>query len=134
METQFVYRMRTFKDALEAVEALDAENNRLLIGLGVMLLMPDNGDADWYVFGTLKNPESMDRTRILAILATHGDHSDYTIERLARHPHFGGMCSGNRDQIKARLRALLNSVNNKTAREMSNGFRTANSPTEAKAR
>ena len=125
MEIPYVYRMKTFKDTLEALEALDAESKDLLVGLGVVLLVQDNGDADWYVFGNLEKPQPADRARIISTLVAHGDKTDYTLIQLSNHANVGAICSGTLDQIVTGLRAVGN-VNKRIGYEISSALTNPN--------
>jgi len=106
MHVEFVHQMPSVTAAYEAVLNLDGETSDLVRGSGIILLIREEGSADWYIYVDLNDPSSEDKARILYVMDTEGTRTDQLIDDLLLNPDFGYCFSGNATQVAAGLSLL----------------------------
>jgi hypothetical protein len=107
LDVTFIYQLPTMQDALTAIERLDIESSDLMAGLGLFLLVEENGCADWYVFANLKDPTPEDRIRILGVLDQRGVRTDLRFSDMTSNPNLRFTGLGTAAQIELALRNLF---------------------------
>ena len=106
MNVEFVHQMPSVKDAYQAVLDVEDEANDLVSGSGIVLLVSEDGLADWYFYVDLTDPSSEDKARILHVMDRKGTRTDQRINDVLRNPQFGGCFSGDAAQVAVGLGAL----------------------------
>lgn len=99
MELMHVYLMYSPEKALDAVKAIDRESIDLVIGLGVILLVNDDREWQWYVFANIRDAKPAEDARIVSALKNGGIRSDFSTNQLLAHPWLGACVSGTHDEI-----------------------------------
>jgi hypothetical protein len=86
MKMMHVYLMHSPDKALDAIKTIDQESTDLVIGLGLVLLVDDNGGWQWYAFANLQDPKASEDERVLSALKKGGVRSDFStlLEALSR--------------------------------------------------
>jgi hypothetical protein len=107
MYVEFVHQMPDVSEAYQAVLKLDQELSELVVGLGIILLVRDDGSPDWYFFVNLNNPDSEDKIRILGLLDKVGVRTDRRLDDLLVSPHLGDCFCGRATHIRAKLELLV---------------------------
>jgi hypothetical protein len=109
MRVEFVHQMPSVKEAYQAALKLDDEDNWLISGSGIILLIRQDGSPDWYFYVDLKDPNADEKSRILGILDKAGTRTDQAIDDLLLNPDLGGCFSGDAKRIADGLGELLTS-------------------------
>jgi hypothetical protein len=99
MDTMHVYLMHSPEKALDAIKTIDQKSTDLVIGLGLVLLVDDDGGWQWYAFANLRAPKPAEDERVLSALKKGGVRSDFSTKQLLTHPWLGASVSGTHDQM-----------------------------------
>lgn len=106
MNVEFVHRMPSLNEAFQAVLRVDQNCYELVCGSGLVLLIGNDGSANWYFYVDLRNPSSEEKARILRIMDEQGVRTDQRVNDLLRNPQFGDCFSGDAAQIANDLGSL----------------------------
>jgi hypothetical protein len=107
MRVEFVHQMPSVRDAYQAVLKLEDEAPPLVCGLGIILLIRQDGSPDWYFYVDLNDPSGEDKSRILSVMDKTGTRTDRRIDDLLLNPHLEECFSGDAARIAAGLGQLL---------------------------